>query len=347
MDMELTDVRIRAAKPQQKPFKLRDGRGLVLLIKPNGSRLWRLRYEFDGVEKGISLGAYPEVSLKMARERRDKARKLIANGIDPSSQRKAEKIATGETVELITREWLASLTRQPYTLNNAKRRRNGPMDAKTVDVLAQLGWQDRTFLDESVDALLHALQDPEDSVVQSAIFALGHRASPRAIDALLPFVTHPSADFRDAAVHGLMPHDTPTVVEAMIKLSRDSDRNVRNWATFTLASQFDSDSPALRAALHERLAESDPEIRGEALVGLARRRDTGIAPAILRELQGDFHGDWAVEAAGLPGDSRLLPALTELGRRLTGENAVYFRGSLQSAIAACEGRRGESSSILQ
>jgi integrase len=134
MEMELTDARIRAAKPQQKAFKLRDGRGLVLLIKPNGSRLWRLRYEFDGVEKGLSLGIYPEVSLKMARERRDEARKLIADDIDPSAQRKAEKIATGETLELITREWLASLTRQPETLKNAKRRRrrNGPMDAKTV-----------------------------------------------------------------------------------------------------------------------------------------------------------------------------------------------------------------------
>jgi Arm DNA-binding domain len=64
MDMELTDARIRAAKPLKKPFKLRDSRGLVLLIKPNGSRLWRLRYEFDGVEKGLSLGIYPEVSLK-------------------------------------------------------------------------------------------------------------------------------------------------------------------------------------------------------------------------------------------------------------------------------------------
>jgi len=134
MDMELTDVRIRAAKSQEKPYKLRDGRGLVLLIKTNGSRLWRLRYEFDGVEKGLSLGAYPEVSLKLARERRDDARKLIADGTDPSAKRKADKVATGETFELVTREWLASLTRQPEPLKNAKRRRrrNGPLDPKTV-----------------------------------------------------------------------------------------------------------------------------------------------------------------------------------------------------------------------
>lgn len=135
MDMELTDVRIRAAKPQEKPYKLRDDKGLVLLlIKPHGSRLWRLRYEFDGVEKGLSLGVYPEVSLKLARERRDEARRLIADGTDPSAKRKADRVATGETFELITREWLASLTRPPETLKNAKRRRrrNGPLDVKTV-----------------------------------------------------------------------------------------------------------------------------------------------------------------------------------------------------------------------
>jgi HEAT repeat protein len=102
--------------------------------------------------------------------------------------------------------------------------------------------------------------------------------SPRVIDALLPFASHPSADVRYAAVHGLMPHETPTFVEAMADLSRDSDRDVRDWATFTLAGQFESDSPSVRSALHERLADLDPRIRGEALVGLMRGRDTSIAP---------------------------------------------------------------------
>jgi HEAT repeat protein len=219
--------------------------------------------------------------------------------------------------------------------------------AAGADVLAQLGWRDRTFLEESVDALLRALRDPEDSVVQSAIFALGHRESPRAITALLPFVEHRCADFRYAAVHGLMPHDTPIVVDALTKLLRDADRDVRDWATFTLGSQFESDSPALRAALRERVEDSDPEIRGEALRGLARRGDKTIAPAILRDLEGEFHGDWAVEAAALLGDSQFLSALRDLHARLRGENAVYFRGSVESAIAACEGRRAEDNLTLQ
>jgi len=216
-----------------------------------------------------------------------------------------------------------------------------------ADVLAQLGWRDRTFLEESVDALLHALSDSDPSVVQSAIFALGHRASPRAIDALMQYVDHPSADLRYAAVHGLMPHDTPGVVEALARLSRDDDRDVRDWATFALGSQIESDSETLRAALHERVSDTDPEVRGEALRGLARRRDTSIASAVQRELEGEFHGDWAVEAAALLGDPRFLPALRELSERFSGKDAVYFRESVQDAIAACEGRRPKGIQTIQ
>jgi integrase len=132
--LELTDTTIRGAKPREKAYKLRDGQGLHLLIKANGSRLWRLRYEFEGVEKGISLGIYPDVSLKQARTRRDAARRLIAEGVDPSAKRKADKLAVAESFELVTREWLASLARPPVLPNNAKRRRrrHGPMDPKTI-----------------------------------------------------------------------------------------------------------------------------------------------------------------------------------------------------------------------
>jgi HEAT repeat protein len=208
--------------------------------------------------------------------------------------------------------------------------------AAGADILGQLGWQDRTFLDESVDALLRALHDPADEVVQSAMFALGHRESERAIEDLLPFCDHASADFRYASVHGLMPHDVPVVVDALIRLSCDTDRDVRDWATFTLASQFESDSPSLRAALHERLTDSDPEVRGEALLGLARRGEAAIAPMILCELEGEFHGDWAVEAAELLGDAQFLPALKRLWERLDARDAEYFRASVQDAISACE-----------
>ncbi|MDB6046743.1 MAG: integrase [Gammaproteobacteria bacterium] len=69
--MPITDVSIRNTKPSDRPIKLFDGDGLFLLVNPNGSRLWRFKYRIDGREKLISFGSYPEVTLKLARERRD------------------------------------------------------------------------------------------------------------------------------------------------------------------------------------------------------------------------------------------------------------------------------------
>ena len=104
---QLTEARIRVAKPKEKPYKLRDGRGLHLLITAAGARLWRLRFRHTGRESMISLGAYPDVSLKAARERREDARKVIADGVDPSAKRHAEKLADANTFEAVAREWLA------------------------------------------------------------------------------------------------------------------------------------------------------------------------------------------------------------------------------------------------
>lgn len=85
--MPLTDAKIRAAKPDTKPYKLTDGLGLHLLVHPNGSRYWRMRYRHQGKENTLALGLYPTISLSEARTKRDDARKLIANGIDPCEQK--------------------------------------------------------------------------------------------------------------------------------------------------------------------------------------------------------------------------------------------------------------------
>lgn len=105
--MPLTDTAIRNARPREKTYKLGDGDGLVLLVNPNGSKWWRLRYRIGGREKMLSFGVYPDVSLKRARERRSDARELIADGRDPVVQRLSEKAAQEHTFEIIAREWLA------------------------------------------------------------------------------------------------------------------------------------------------------------------------------------------------------------------------------------------------
>jgi integrase len=106
----LTDVRIRNAKPDpKKRRKLFDTGGLYLELSPAGGRWWRLKYNFAGKGRRLSLGVYPEVSLREARDRRDEARKLLRNGVDPAENRKALNLARAEgaanTFEAVAREW--------------------------------------------------------------------------------------------------------------------------------------------------------------------------------------------------------------------------------------------------
>ncbi|EPN4502211.1 tyrosine-type recombinase/integrase [Citrobacter freundii] len=108
--MALTDIKVRTAKPMDKQYKLTDGSGMHLLVHPNGSRYWRLQYRFGGKQKMLALGVYPEVSLADARARRDDARKLLANGIDPGYKKKNDKVEQEEarTFEELAVEWHAT-----------------------------------------------------------------------------------------------------------------------------------------------------------------------------------------------------------------------------------------------
>jgi integrase len=105
--MALSDTAIKAAKPHEKPYKRFDTGGLYLEVRPTGAKWWRFRYRFSGKDKLLSLGVYPDVALKQARQQRDDARKLVANGIDPSQKRKADKAASADTFEGLAREWHA------------------------------------------------------------------------------------------------------------------------------------------------------------------------------------------------------------------------------------------------
>ena len=107
--MPLTDAQIRKVKPTDRPQRLFDGRGLYIEVSTNGGKWWRLKYRYGGKEKRLSLGVYPDVSLKDARHRRDEARKLLANDVDPSEHRKALRAKSREiganSFEVIAREW--------------------------------------------------------------------------------------------------------------------------------------------------------------------------------------------------------------------------------------------------
>lgn len=106
----LSDIQARKAKPQDKPYKLTDEKGLYLYVSPQGGKLWRFDYRHSDKRKTLSLGVYPDVSLSDAREKLADIRKLLAAGVDPAAQRKATKAAKAEraanSFEVLTLEFI-------------------------------------------------------------------------------------------------------------------------------------------------------------------------------------------------------------------------------------------------
>ena len=111
----LTYIQINAAKPRAKAYSLADSQGLHLFIQPNGSKLWRFKYRFLDKQKTLHLGGWPTISLADARARRDEAKKLVADGIDPALEKKrsriAAKYAAANTFQAVAEEWLVKCER--------------------------------------------------------------------------------------------------------------------------------------------------------------------------------------------------------------------------------------------
>lgn len=107
--MPLTDLQIRKAEPRAVAYKLSDGEGLYILIKPNKAKLWQMKYRYAGKEKTLSIGKYPYVTLAGAREKRSEAKKLLIEGIDPTAKKKENKLllayATRNTFKAVAQEW--------------------------------------------------------------------------------------------------------------------------------------------------------------------------------------------------------------------------------------------------
>ncbi len=230
---------------------------------------------------------------------------IAATLSDDESDEGAEQELGSRDPEAVLRA-LAPLTRAP-----GERER-----ARAADVLAKLGTSDAAFRTRCVDVILAALAlEKSVPVLWSMACALGHFEDPRIVDALWPLQAHPSVTVRLAVVFGLP--TSPDGVAALIERSKDSDVDVRSWATFELAAA-PVDTEAVREAFLARLADADPEVRGEALVGLARRRDPRTRAALERELAASFD-DLALDAACELADPALLPCLRALQSSVRGE----------------------------
>ena len=157
--MALSDVAIRKAKPGPKMYKLSDGDGLFLLVQPTGAKWWRFKYFFDGKEKSLSLGIYPDIGLADARERRAQARKQVAMGQDPSQLRQEDRrqtlLKSGNTFESVAREWHKTRFHKWTPLHARK-----IMRAFEIDIFPKLGLRPIADIKATID-LLDALRKVE------------------------------------------------------------------------------------------------------------------------------------------------------------------------------------------
>jgi HEAT repeat protein len=188
-----------------------------------------------------------------------------------------------------------------------------------LDVLAQIGARaGRPFLEETLPLLIDASHDGDEDVIAAAVTALGLLWDPRALSAIVRHAGHRSANVRFSvavAIPGAAGDPpSPDAIGALIALSADSDAEARDWATFGLGSQLeDQDTAAIRDALAARLDDPDGDTSGEALLGLAHRRDPRALPVLLARLDDD-PGNLIVEAAAALGAVEALPALQRLKR---------------------------------
>src|SRR5581483_9093861 len=160
-----------------------------------------------------------------------------------------------------------------------------------ADILGQLGTPNHTFPEETLSILLSMLeQEQEPKVLNSIAVALGHRHDPQAIEPLARLKNHQDEGVRFGVVFGLMGHEDALAIQTLMELSTDTDVDVRDWATFGLGSQIEADTPAIREVLAARLTDEDENVRGEAIVGLARRHDRRMVEPLLTDLEAGWFG---------------------------------------------------------
>jgi hypothetical protein len=203
-------------------------------------------------------------------------------------------------------------------------------------ILAQLGWGDRTFLDESVAILVALLYDRDPYVISRAAIGLGHRAAKSAIPELLRLIDHVDPQVRNGVTFGLLGHEDDSAIGGLIRLAVDDDRDVKKWAVFGLGSQIEADSLEIREALRRALDDPDNEIRGEALLGLALRGDCSVVERLLDEWSGDYISVLSLEAAEECRDARLYDSLKKFAEDLQPNDDPYYVTRLTSAIEACK-----------
>jgi HEAT repeat protein len=190
-------------------------------------------------------------------------------------------------------------------------------------------------LEETQAMLLAGLRDRRDEVVAVAATGFSHRPHPAALPDLVALSRHPDASMRFHVTLALGRYTQPDAIAALLRLARDDDAAVRDWATFGLGTLHDVDSPDVRQLLWDNLHDEDEDVRGEALAGLAQRRDPRVIAHLIETLDDDCRV-YELDAAETMADPALLEPLRAVARRVD-RNASdrYWLSTLDAALAAC------------
>lgn len=284
----LTDTALKLLKPQRKPYKRGDEKGLFVIVRPDGALWWRFKYRFQGREKQLSLGTYPDTSLKLAREKRDDARRLLAAHVDPSVNRQIEKAERSHTFETVAREWLGKLQLSPDTVAQLRHRLEtyvflhlGRYPIKTI-VAADLLRVLRRIEANGTHETAHRVRSVCSRVFRYAVVCEKADRDPAAdlIGALVPVRGKNFAALTDpkevgALLRAIEDYKGQVVVAAALKLAplvfvRPAELRGAEWKEFNL----DSEEPEWRIPA-ERM-----KMREQHIVPLSKQ-----AKAILLELR--------------------------------------------------------------
>lgn len=195
---------------------------------------------------------------------------------------------------------------------------------------------------KSIHLIRPMLRDNRKEVFLSAIYALGHLQDPERSKLIAPFARHRNADVRYAVTFALGGDSKPLAIKTLIQLTGDKDPQVRDWATFGIGDLADAkktNSSKIREALFKRLHDTHKDPRGEAMVGLAKRKDKRVIEYIKRELTSKSPRVYALLSAEAFSDPILLPELNDLLKKCKKGDDSCWVGQLKDAIEACKPKK--------
>jgi len=203
-----------------------------------------------------------------------------------------------------------------------------------ASILSQFGYKTKLYKGESVHLLGKLLNDKNEDVVATAIYGFGHRKCTRYADKLSSYISYQSLQIKEALSFALGGYEDSKSINTLIQLMTDKSDDVRDWATFSLAQINETNTQIVRDALFKNINDDVLDIRGEALLGLALRKDERVKDIIIEDLHKPFYGSWVFTALTEMPDNRYLPYFESYLGALNKEDKKAFEYDINNAKEA-------------